>query len=196
MNKNIFDYEFQIELDDREKKYGHKSCLIWFTGLSGSGKSTICNKLEVKLFKNNINTVVLDGDNIRSGINQDLDFSLTGRKENIRRIAEISKLFLNAGIVVCAAFISPLASERNNVKKIVGDDRFYEIYLSTSLSECEKRDVKGLYSRARSGEIKNFTGISSPYEPPVDPFLEINTEKISVESAVKEILKKIKQKLK
>ena len=108
----------------------------------------------------------------------------------------ISKLFLNAGIVVCAAFISPLASERNNVKKIVGDDRFYEIYLSTSLSECEKRDVKGLYSSARNGEIKNFTGISSPYEPPVDPFLEINTEKISIESAVNQILNNIKQNIK
>ena len=196
MNKNIFDHEYETKLSDREKKYGHKSCLIWFTGLSGSGKSTICNKLEIELFKSNINTVVLDGDNVRSGINQDLDFSLNGRKENIRRIAEISKLFIDAGIVVCAAFISPLASERNNVKKIVGENRFYEIYISTSLSECEKRDVKGLYSRARNGEIKNFTGISSPYQPPEDPFLEINTEKISVESAVKEILKKIKQKIK
>lgn len=196
MNKNIFDHEFEIKLHDREKKYGHKSCLIWFTGLSGSGKSTICNKLELELFKNNINTVVLDGDNIRGGINKDLDFSLSGRNENIRRIAEISKLFLNAGIVVCAAFISPLVSERNNVKKIVGDKRFYEVYISTSLSECEKRDVKGLYSRARNGKIKNFTGISSPYEPPVDPFIEIDTEKVSVESAVNEIINKIKQNIK
>lgn len=175
---------------------GNSSFVVWFTGLSGSGKSTLANKLEEQLFAQGIHSYVLDGDNIRQGINRDLNFTEEDRTENLRRIAEIAKLFVDAGIVTIAAFIAPLAAEREKIRSIVGADNFVEIYVSTPIEECEKRDVKGLYKRARLGEIPHFTGISSPYEAPKNPDLEIDTSKIEVEEAIVSILNVIEAKLK
>lgn len=193
---NLKRHTYQISVADRNKLNKHQSFLIWFTGLSGSGKSTIANALEKALFDKGIRTYTLDGDNLRYGLNKDLGFSPTDRSENIRRIAEISKLMIDAGIVVLAAFVSPYIKDRENIKRIVKDFNFVEVYVNTSIEECERRDVKGLYKKARSGEIKNMTGISAPYETPVNPDIEIKTEKINVETAVSEILKFINPKLK
>ncbi len=193
---NLKKHTYQISVDDRNKLNGHQSFLIWFTGLSGSGKSTIANALEKALFDKGIRTYTLDGDNLRYGLNKDLGFSPTDRSENIRRIAETSKLMIDAGIVVLAAFVSPYIKDRDNIKHIVKDVNFVEVYVNTSIEECERRDVKGLYKKARSGEIKNMTGISAPYEAPVNPDIEIRTEKMNVETAVSEILKFINSKLK
>lgn len=192
---NLKKHTYQISVDDRNKLNGHKSFLIWFTGLSGSGKSTIANALEKALYDKGIRTYTLDGDNLRYGLNKDLGFSPADRSENIRRIAETSKLMIDAGIVVLAAFVSPYIKDRENIKHIVKDVNFVEVYVNTSIEECERRDVKGLYRKARSGEIKNMTGISAPYEAPVNPDIEIKTEKMNVESAVFEILKLINPKL-
>ena len=192
---NIFKQTYQINKTNRNKLNKHNSFLIWFTGLSGSGKSTIANALEIKLHKKGIRTYTLDGDNIRKGINKDLNFSPKDRTENIRRIAEISNLLIDAGIVVLSAFVSPYKKDRNDIKNIVESVNFVEIYINTSLKECERRDVKGLYKKARLGEITNFTGISAPYETPTNPEIEIKTEQISVEQAVEKIYKQIKNKL-
>jgi adenylylsulfate kinase len=193
---NLKKHTYQISVDDRNKLNGHQSFLIWFTGLSGSGKSTIANALEKALFEKGIRTYTLDGDNVRHGLNKDLGFSPTDRTENIRRIAETAKLMIDAGLVVIAAFVSPYIKDRENIKHIVKDVNFVEVYVNTSIEECERRDVKGLYKKARSGEIKNMTGISAPYEAPVNPDIEIRTEKMNVETAVSEILKFINSKLK
>lgn len=187
---------FTINKINRSTRYGQKPKLIWFTGLSGSGKSTLANLVEQYLFKEGFYTYSLDGDNIRSGLNKDLSFSEQDRKENIRRIGEVAKILLDAGLIVCASFISPNKIDRDNLKLIVGLDNFIEIYLNTPIKECENRDVKGLYARARSGEIKNFTGISADYEEPVSPDLEIDTSKYSIEESFEIILKKILIKLK
>jgi adenylylsulfate kinase len=165
------------------------------TGLSGSGKSTIANALENELHTRNISTYSLDGDNIRQGINKDLGFSSEHRTENIRRIAEIANLFVDAGIVTLASFVSPYQKDREEVKKIVGGDKTLEIYVSTSLEECERRDVKGLYQKARKGEITNMTGISAPYEKPLNADLEIDTGSESVEESVQKILQLIEMRL-
>lgn len=196
MSNHIIPHNFNVSVTDRRKMNKHNSFLIWVTGLSGSGKSTIANGIEKELFQQGIKTYVLDGDNIRSGINRNLTFSPDDRHENIRRIGEISKLFIDAGVVVISAFISPYEADRNHVKEIVGDDNYFEIFVNTSLEECERRDVKGLYKKARAGEIKNFTGISAPYENPIDPDIEINTEEYTVQDAVTSIFSKIKFKLK
>jgi adenylylsulfate kinase len=196
MSNNIIAYNFTISKKERIRRNKHNSFLIWFTGLSGSGKSTIANLVEIRLHEDSINTYLLDGDNIRKGINNDLTFSSKDRTENIRRIAEISNLFIDSGIVVLGAFISPYRNDRENIKKIVGKKNFIEVYINTSLKECERRDVKGLYEKARKGEIKNFTGISAPYEAPINPDIEIKTEIFSVEEAVDSIFKVIKKKLK
>ena len=180
----------------REVLHGHKSYLLWFTGLSGSGKSTLANLVEIALHKQGLSTYILDGDNIRQGINKDLSFAPEDRTENIRRIAEISNLILDAGIITLAAFISPYIKDREEVKQIVGTDNFIEIYVNTSLEECERRDVKGLYKKARSGEIKNMTGISAPYEAPIKPNLEVVTDGQPIEETVKIILEFINKKLK
>lgn len=185
---NVFEQNYQISKKDRQKLHKHNSFLLWFTGLSGSGKSTLANLVELELHKLNVSTYTLDGDNIRRGINQSLSFSEEDRKENIRRIAEISKLFVDAGLVTLAAFVSPFISDRENIKQIVGTEHVIEIYINTSLEECERRDVKGLYKKARLGEIKNMTGLTSPYEPPVNPDLEIMTDNLSIEKATKNIL--------
>jgi adenylylsulfate kinase len=192
---NIFEQNYQISKSDRESIIGNKSLLIWFTGLSGSGKSTIANLVELELHKLNIITYILDGDNIRHGINKDLTFSENDRKENIRRIAEVSKLFVNAGVVTFAAFVSPYSKDRENIKDIVGYQNFVEVYVNTSIEECERRDVKGLYKKARSGEIRNMTGINAPYEPPLNPDIEIVTEKMTIEESVKQVIEYIKNKI-
>jgi adenylylsulfate kinase len=192
---NIFEQNYQVSKSDRESIIGNKSLLIWFTGLSGSGKSTIANLVELELHKLNIITYILDGDNIRHGINKDLTFSENDRKENIRRIAEVSKLFVNAGVVTFAAFVSPYSKDRENIKDIVGYQNFVEVYVNTSIEECERRDVKGLYKKARAGEIRNMTGINAPYEPPIHPDIEIVTEKMTIEESVKQVVEYIKNKI-
>ena len=195
MKKNIILHDYRVTCDDRRKLNKHNSFLIWVTGLSGSGKSTIANELQNTLHKKGIKTYILDGDNIRNGINYNLSFSPEDRAENNRRIAEISKLFIDAGIVVIAAFISPYQKDRKEVQNIVSPVNFVEVFVNTSLEECEKRDVKGLYKKARNGEIKNFTGISAPYEAPQNPDVEIKTEEETVEESVHKIITHIENKL-
>ena len=195
MEKNIIPHTYQVSIEDRKKMNNQNSFLMWFTGLSGSGKSTIVNVVEQKLYAMGIKTYTLDGDNIRKGINKDLTFAPKDRTENIRRIAEVANLMVDAGVVVLAAFVSPYIKDRENIKNIVKDINFVEVYINTSLEECERRDVKGLYKKARAGEIKNMTGISAPYEPPVNPSIEIKTETLSIDEAVSEILIKIDKKL-
>jgi adenylylsulfate kinase len=195
MSKNTTKYQFTVSQSEREKLHKHQAFLIWFTGLSGSGKSTIANALENELHTRNISTYSLDGDNIRQGINKDLGFSSEHRTENIRRIAEIANLFVDSGIVTLASFVSPYKKDREEVKKIVGSDKTIEIYVSTSLEECERRDVKGLYQKARKGEITNMTGISAPYEKPLNADLEIDTVSESIEESVQKILQLIEKRL-
>lgn len=195
MSKHIIPHSYQIAKKDRIQSNKHNSFLIWFTGLSGSGKSTIANLVEKALFEQEIKTYSLDGDNIRKGINKDLSFAPEDRTENIRRIAEVSNLMIDAGLVVLAAFVSPYKKDRENIRTIVKDVNFVEIYINTSVEECERRDVKGLYKKARAGEIKNMTGISAPYEAPERPDIEINTENESIEESVKRIVDFITPKL-
>ena len=195
MKENIIPHSYQVSVEDRKKLNQHNSFLIWFTGLSGSGKSTIANVVEQELHKKGVKTYTLDGDNIRKGINNDLTFAPEDRTENIRRIAEISGLMVDAGTVVLAAFVSPYKKDRITIKNVVKDVNFVEIFINTSVEECERRDVKGLYKKARAGEIKNMTGISSPYEAPENPDIEIKTEEVTVEEAVAKIMKYIEGKL-
>ena len=194
MSLNTVRHEYKITKTHRDHLHGCKSYLLWFTGLSGSGKSTLANLVELALYKKGISTYLLDGDNIRKGINKDLNFSKIDRKENIRRIAEISSLMLDAGVVTLATFISPYIKDRQEVKQKVGADNFIEIYVNTSIEECERRDVKGLYKKARAGKIKNLTGVSAPYEVPVNPDLEVITDGHSIEENVKNILEFITKK--
>ena len=195
MNKNVIQQDYNVSVEHRRKQNKHNSLLIWFTGLSGSGKSTLANQVEVALHEHGLRTYVLDGDNIRRGLNTDLDFTPEGRKENLRRIAETAKLFIDAGVVTLAAFISPLQKDRENIKQIVGEDNFIEIYVKASVEACEKRDVKGLYQKARDGEIKNFTGISAPYEEPKNPDVVVNSEKQTIAESIQIIMDQIKTKL-
>lgn len=196
MSLNTVKQNYKITKIQREVLHRHKAFLIWFTGLSGSGKSTLANLVEIALHNQGLSTYVLDGDNIRQGICKDLSFSPEDRSENIRRIAEISNLLLDAGVITLAAFVSPYIKDRKEVKQIVGTNNFIEIYINTSLEECERRDVKGLYKKARSGEIKNMTGISAPYEAPINPNLEVVTDGKLIEESVKTILEFINKKLK
>lgn len=182
----IFDQ--MLSREDKEALLGQKGVMLWFTGLSGSGKSTVAVALERELHRRGRLCRILDGDNIRSGINANLGFSEADRKENIRRIAEVSKLFVDTGIITIAAFISPTEEMRQMAAEIIGRNDFKEIYISTPLEECERRDVKGLYAKARLGEIKNFTGISSPFEAPVAPDLSIDTSAVSLEESVRMLL--------
>ena len=181
--------------ENKERLLKQHGLMVWFTGLSGSGKSTLAIALEQRLEKLGILCRILDGDNIRTGINNNLGFSPEDRVENIRRIAEVSKLFVQTGIVTIAAFISPTNEIRKMARNIVGNADFMEIYVSTPLEECEKRDVKGLYAKARKGEIKNFTGISSPFEAPNDADLSINTQGLSVEEAIEKILPNVLKRI-
>ena len=185
MAENIFPhFDQMISREFRENKLGQRSKVIWLTGLSGSGKSTIGLALEKRLFQENFVAQLLDGDNIRSGINKNLGFSEEDRKENIRRIAEIAKLYLSSGIITINSFISPTAETRNIAKEIVGDADFLEIYINAPMATCESRDVKGLYKMARAGEIQGFTGVNQAYEEPENPALELRTDLLSVDEAV------------
>lgn len=172
----------------RESQNGHKSAIIWFTGLSGSGKSTLAHAVEEKLHQMGCRTFVFDGDNVRHGLCADLGFSQADRIENIRRIGEMSKLFIEAGVIALTAFISPFKADRERIRGLVQEGDFIEIYCKCPLEVCEQRDVKGLYQRARAGEIRNFTGISSPYEAPDNPELEVDTGAISLEDSIEEVL--------
>jgi adenylylsulfate kinase len=195
MAKHIVPQNYRVSVIDRRIKNKHNSFLIWFTGLSGSGKSTIANLVEQRLFQLGIQTYSLDGDNIRHGLNADLGFSPEHRTENIRRISEVGKLMVDAGVVVLTAFVSPYKKDREKVKKTLEDANFVEVYINTSVEECERRDVKGLYKKARAGEIKNMTGISAPYEAPENPDIEIKTEELTVDQAVDKIIAYITPKL-
>ncbi len=186
--KNIYPiFEKLLSREDKEKQLNQKAKVIWFTGLSGSGKSTIAQQLEKKLHAEGFFTMVLDGDNVRTGINKNLGFSEADRLENIRRIAEVSKLFLNCGVITICCFVSPTIEIRELAKQIIGKEDFLEIYINAPLEVCEQRDVKGLYEKARKGEIKDFTGIHQPFEPPVNPELEIKTANQTIEESVNEI---------
>jgi len=186
--KILVSYKGRITRKDREKLNGHKSFILWFTGLSGSGKSTLSHKVEEKLHEMGVHTYVLDGDNIRQGLNKDLGFSEEDRRENIRRIGEVAKLFVDAGVAVLTAFISPYRRDREFVRNLVDEGDFIEVYVKCPLEVCEQRDPKGLYKKARAGEIKNFTGIDDPYEEPENPEIVVETDKMSVEQCVDKII--------
>jgi len=179
---HIIPHQHAISKEDRERQNGHKGHVLWFTGLSGSGKSTVASAVERELHQQGIRTFILDGDNVRTGLNSDLDFSAASREENIRRIAHVSALMKDAGLVVLSAFVSPYKKDRNFVRECAQGD-FSEIFTSTPIEICEQRDVKGLYAKARAGEISNFTGISSPFEEPTNPELDVPTHQMSIEEA-------------
>ena len=181
---HIYPISTKVSKEQREKLFNQKTSLIWFTGLSGSGKSTLAVQLEAQLFERGFKTYLLDGDNIRAGINKDLSFTDEGRVENIRRIGEVAKLMLDSGVIVLSAFISPFNADREQVKNIVGADNYIEVFVDTPIEVCEQRDVKGLYKKARAGEIKNFTGIDSPYEKPEKPNVIVPTDKMSVNDSL------------
>lgn len=198
MAENIYPiYDRMMTRQDKELLLGQRGIMIWFTGLSGSGKSTVAMGVERELHAQGILCRILDGDNVRAGINNNLGFSAEDRIENIRRIAEIGKLFVQTGVVTLACFVSPTNDIRQMAREIVGKEDFLEVYISTPIEECERRDVKGLYARARKGEVKNFTGISAPFEAPVSPDIDIDTSKIPLEESVRTltelIIKRVKQ---
>jgi adenylylsulfate kinase len=190
MNTTIFPTDKILQRADKEQILGQRGIAIWFSGLSGSGKTTIAIALEKELHAKGLLTQILDGDNIRAGINNNLGFSDEDRIENIRRIAEVTKLFVNSGIITICCFVSPTEEIRNTARKIIGATDFIEVFVNTPLEICEKRDVKGLYAKARKGEIKDFTGITAPFEKPLHPAIEI-TDNLSVEESVKKIIEKI-----
>ncbi len=187
-SKYIIPHGHTISKENRQQLKGHKSCILWYTGLSGSGKSTVANKVEEKMFEMGLHTYILDGDNVRMGLNKGLGFSDDDRKENIRRIGEVSKLFVDAGVIVGTAFISPFRSDRDMVRSIVKEGEFIEIYVDTPLDVCESRDPKGLYKKARAGEIKQFTGIDSPYEAPEKAEIDLLTANRSVDECADEVI--------
>ena len=198
MAENIYPiYDRMMTRQDKESLLGQRGIMIWFTGLSGSGKSTVAMGVERELHAQGILCRILDGDNVRAGINNNLGFSAEDRIENIRRIAEIGKLFVQTGVVTLACFVSPTNDIRQMAREIVGEEDFLEVDISTPIEECERRDVKGLYARARKGEVKNFTGISAPFEAPVSPDIAIDTSKIPLEESVRTltelIIKRVKQ---
>ena len=194
---NIFTiFDDILQREDKEKLLNQKSKVVWMTGLSGSGKTTIAKGVERHLHSQGILNQLLDGDNIRVGISNNLTFSSEDRGENIRRISEVSKLFMNCGVVTLNCFVSPTIEIRNIAKEIIGRENFIEVYINASVKTCESRDVKGLYKKARRGEIKDFTGISAPFESPENPEIEINTSKLSIEESVKKVLDYILPKIK
>ncbi|SDL60655.1 adenylylsulfate kinase [Catalinimonas alkaloidigena] len=191
MNPNIIPHQHAIQKADRHRLAEHRSFILWFTGLSGSGKSTLANRLEQKLYKDGCRTYILDGDNIRTGLCKDLTFSEEDRKENIRRIGEVAKLMVDAGVIVLSAFISPFREDRQLVRDLVNKGEFVEIFVNCPLEVCEQRDVKGLYQKARRGEIRNFTGIDSPFEPPLSPDIEIRSNEQSLDDSVDQLYRAI-----
>jgi len=192
---HIVEHCYKITRFEREQANGHKAACLWFTGLSGSGKSTLANHVEQELFHRGIKTFILDGDNIRNGLNKGLTFTEQDRIENLRRIGEVSKLMCDAGLVIIATFITPFRRERQSLRNVLGE-LFFEIFVDTPLEICEQRDVKGLYKKARSGEISNFTGISSPFEAPLSPDIHIDTSNQTLEHSVNLILADILPKIK
>jgi adenylylsulfate kinase len=193
-SKNIVWHEHTVGKDERERISGHRGCTVWFTGLSGSGKSTLANLLEKALWERGVRAFVLDGDNIRHGLNKDLGFSPKDRTENIRRIGEVAKLFTEAGVINITAFISPYRADRDLVRGIMKAGDFIEVYVHCDLDECERRDPKGLYKKARAGQIPEFTGISAPYEAPEKPELMVNTTKETAEQSVAQLLTYLEKK--
>ena len=191
---NVIYHQASVTRERRNQSNNHQSVVLWFTGLSGSGKSTLAHVLEEKLFNKGCKTLVLDGDNVRHGLNSNLDFSDDDRKENIRRIGEVAKLMLESGLIVMTAFISPFREDRAAVRNLISNSDFIEIYCKASLKTCEERDVKGLYKRARAGEIKNYTGIDSPYEAPENPELIIDTDKETLDESVSKIYNFLERK--
>lgn len=191
---NIYWESGYVSRKEREELLGQKGFVLWFTGLSGSGKTTVAKAVERRLYELGHIAYVLDGDNIRHGLNSNLTFSDEDRKENIRRISETAKLFADAGVITLTAFISPFREDRKRARKIIENENFGEIYISTSIEECEKRDVKGLYKKARDGEIKNFTGIDSPYEPPENAEVTVDTKGKSIEESAEEIINYLKSR--
>jgi adenylylsulfate kinase len=192
---HIYPIKTKVSKQQREELMNQRAKLVWFTGLSGSGKSTLAVQLEAQFHGLGFKTYLLDGDNIRAGLNKDLSFTDEGRIENIRRIGEVSKLLLDAGVVVLSAFISPFQADREQVKKIVGPENYIEIFVNAPLEVCEQRDVKGLYKKARAGEVKNFTGIDSPYEAPTSPDLVLETGVLSIDESVGKLIGFVKRKI-
>jgi len=192
--REIFTHKHLVSKDDRASIKNQKPCLLWFTGLSGSGKSSVANLVEAKLLALGKHTYLLDGDNIRSGLNSDLGFSAQDRVENIRRLAEVAKLFVDAGLIVITAFISPFKDDRDRVRGLLNEGEFIEVFIDTPLEICEARDVKGLYKRARAGEIKDFTGVSSPYEAPINPEIHIKNYNTPIEKSALEVINYLETK--
>jgi adenylylsulfate kinase len=191
---NVVWHEQSLTKDDRRKQNRHNSFVIWFTGLSGSGKSTLANALASRLFHDDVRNYVLDGDNVRHGLNKDLGFSEEDRTENIRRIGEVAKLFVDSGQVVLTAFISPFQADRKLVRDLLDEKEFIEVYVKCSIDTCEERDPKGLYVKARQGLIKDFTGINSPYEEPESPEIVVESDRTTVEESVEQVIQYLKQK--
>ncbi|MCC5922430.1 MAG: adenylyl-sulfate kinase [Crocinitomicaceae bacterium] len=196
MSENIYLQDFKVNLATRQRLNGHKPLVVWFTGLSGSGKSTVANELEKVLFENKVHTYTLDGDNIRLGINKGLSFSPEDRKENLRRVGEIAKLMVDAGLVCIAAFVSPLNADREALKEIIGREYFMEVFVDTPIAVCEERDVKGLYAKARRGEIKDFTGVNAPFESPENPDITLDTSIESLKESVEKVIELVNKKIK
>ena len=190
---NLYWHKHSVTAKERWKSYGYKSCVIWFTGLSAAGKSTLANVLSKELHIMEVKNYVLDGDNIRHGLNKNLGFSHDDRKENIRRIGEVAKLFVDAGLIVMAAFISPYREDRSNVRRLLGNGQFIEVFVKCPVSECERRDPKGIYKRAKAGEIKEFTGVSAPYEEPENPEIILKTDEMSLEKCIKTLLNYLRE---
>ncbi|WP_255547336.1 adenylyl-sulfate kinase [Fictibacillus sp. 26RED30] len=188
-DKNITWQQHNVTKEMRQKLHGHKSFVLWFTGLSGSGKSTIASEVEKMLYQRQYSTMLLDGDNVRHGLNRDLTFSKEARTENIRRVGEVTKLFVEGGSIVLVAAISPIAADRDAVRSLLSREEFVEVYIDCSLIECEKRDPKGLYKKVREGLITNFTGISDPYEAPVSPEITVKTDHLEVKECAEQIIK-------
>lgn len=195
MSENIIPHNHSITSRDRFQKLGYQPKLIWFVGLSGSGKSTLANGLEVYLFNKGYNTYILDGDNVRTGLNKDLDFTDDGRRENIRRISEVARLLIDAGNIVMTAFISPFEEDRDAARNLVGPENFVEVFVNCPIEICEQRDVKGLYAKARKGLIPNFTGIDSPFEEPKSPDVEVRTDHEDLDKSLQKIIEKVEPKL-
>lgn len=191
---NVVWHDHLVKREDREKLLNQKGVLLWFTGLSASGKSTIANEVAFRLFKDGKLTYVLDGDNIRHGLNKNLGFSPQDREENIRRISEVGNLFADAGIITTTAFISPYIKDRDFARELLGEGRFIEIFVKASIETCEKRDPKGLYKKARTGEIPQFTGISAPYEEPINPEITLNADSLTIDEEVKEVIEYLKMR--
>jgi adenylyl-sulfate kinase len=192
---NLHPHTGKIPLRERERRHGHRGCVVWLTGLSASGKSTIATELERELFRRGCQPFILDGDSVRQGLCSDLDFSERDRHENIRRVGEVARLFADAGFICLSAFISPHRADRDLVRNLMPPGTFIEVFVNAPLSVCEQRDPKGLYAKARKHKIKNFTGISSPYEPPLKPEIELPTDQLTVAQAVQKILHRLEKKL-